>query len=78
MPYRKGKGIRDLYYIKGIRIGSKQEIDPMAPANDLRLIFEIEFVKQFLPDYMLVHLNIWHTYTCTEIGQIIKMKEEEY
>ena len=23
MPYRKGKGIRDLYYIKGVRVGSK-------------------------------------------------------
>ena len=76
MPYRKGMGIKDLYYIKSIRVGSKQEFDPMAPINDLRLIFEIVFVKQLFPDYMPVHLNIWHTYTCTEIGRVMKMTEE--
>lgn len=73
MPYRKGKGIRDLYYIKGIHIGSKQEIDPTATPNDLRLLFELVFVKQLLPDYMPVHLNIWHTYSCTEIGRIMNI-----
>lgn len=78
MPYRKGKGIRDLYYIKGIRIGSKQEIDPMAAPNDLRLIFELVFVKQFFPEFMPVHLNVWHTYSCTEIGRVMKMEEEKW
>lgn len=76
MPYRKGKGIRDLYYIKGVRVGSKQEIDPMAAPNDLRLIFELVFVKQLLPEFMPVHLNVWHTYSCTEIRRVMKMEEE--
>lgn len=76
MPYRKGKGIRDLYYIKGVRVGSKQEIDSMAAPNDLRLIFELVFVKQLLPEFMPVHLNVWHTYSCTEIRRVMKMEEE--
>ena len=51
MPYRKGKGIRDLYYIRVARIGSKHEVHPDADPNDIRLVFEIEFVKQLFPDY---------------------------
>lgn len=76
MPYRKGKGIRDLYYIKGIRVGSKHEIDPMAAPNDLRLLFELVFVKQLLPDYMPIHLNIWHTYSFNKLGLIMKLEEK--
>ncbi|MEE1252305.1 MAG: DNA cytosine methyltransferase [Bacteroidales bacterium] len=72
MPYRKGKGIRDLYYIKVARIGSKHEVHPQADPNDLRLVFEIEFVKQLFPDYKPIRLTIWETFTDTTLENIIQ------
>ena len=71
MPYRKGKGIRDLYYIKMARVGSKHEVHPNADPNDLRLVFEIEFVKQLFPDYKPIDLEIWHTFTDTTLKNIM-------
>lgn len=73
MPYKKGKGIRDLYYIKVARVGSKHEVHPEADPNDLRLVFEIEFVKQLFDDYKLIELPIWHTFKDTTISKIIEM-----
>lgn len=57
VPYIHGKGIRDLYVIKSIRIGKVQ--------GDLRLIFDIAFFKQLYPDYKQVKLDIWSTYSNT-------------
>lgn len=71
MPYKKGKGIRDLYYIKVARVGSKHEVHPDADPKDLRLVFEIEFVKQIFPDYKLIRLAIWETFTDTTLEKII-------
>jgi hypothetical protein len=73
MPYRKGKGIRDLYYIKVARVGSKHEVHPEADPNDLRLVFEIEFVKQLFPDYKPIRLAIWETFTDTKLNYILSM-----
>lgn len=74
MPYRKGKGIRDLYYIKVARIGSKHEVHPESDPNDLRLVFEIEFVKQLFPDYKPIDLKIYHTFTDTKLNIILNME----
>lgn len=74
MPYKKGKGIRDLYYIKVARVGSKHEVHPEADPNDLRLVFEIEFVKQLFDDYKPIELEIWHTFTDTNLRAILSMK----
>lgn len=71
MPYRKGKGIRDLYYIKVARVGSKHEVHPETDPNDLRLVFEIEFVKQLFPDYKPIELKIWHAFTDTTLNKIL-------
>lgn len=76
MPYRKGKGIRDLYYIKMARVGSKQEVHPSADPNDLRLVFEIEFVKQLFPDYKPIELKIWHAFTDTTLHNIMSLYED--
>ena len=73
MPYRKGKGIRDLYYIKAARIGSKHEVHPESDPNDLRLVFEIEFVKQLFSDYKPIDLKIYHTFTDTKLNNILNM-----
>ncbi len=75
MPYRKGKGIRDLYFIKVARVGSKKEVHPNADKDDLRLVFEIEFVKQLFPDYIPIRLNIWETFTDTTMQDILNMFE---
>ena len=73
MPYKKGKGVRDLYYIKVARVGSKHEVHPEADPNDLRLVFEIEFVKQLFPDYKPIELKIWHAFTDTTLSKIIEL-----
>lgn len=73
MPYRKGKGVRDLYYIKVARIGSKHEVHPDADPNDIRLVFEIEFVKQLFPDYKPIRLAIWETFTDTTLEKILDL-----
>ena len=73
MPYRKGKGIRDLYFIKVARVGSKHEVHSDADPNDLRLVFEIEFVKQLFDDYKPIELEIWHTFTDTTLGAILQI-----
>ena len=74
MPYRKGKGIRDLYYIKIARVGSKHEVHPEADKDDLRLVFEIEFVTQLFDDYKPIRLDIWQTFKDTTLEEILKLK----
>ena len=72
MPYTKRKGIRDLYLIKVARVGTKHEVHPEADENDLRLVFEIEFVKQLFDDYKSHRLKIWETFTDTTLEELIQ------
>lgn len=72
MPYTKRKGIRDLYLIKVARVGTKHEVRPEADENDLRLVFEIEFVKQLFDDYRPHRLKIWETFTDTTLGELMQ------
>lgn len=72
MPYMKNKGIRDLYLIKIVRVGTKTEIHPECDDKDFRLVFEIEFVKQMFDDYKMVDLQIWHAFTDTTIKKVIE------
>lgn len=72
MPYTKRKGIRDLYLIKVARVGTKHEVRPEADENDLRLVFEIEFVKQLFDDYKPHRLKIWETFTDTTLEELIQ------
>lgn len=71
MPYIKNKGVRDLYLIKRIRIGTHTEGQPKNNLSDLRLIFEIGFVKKMFKDYQAVKLQIWKSYTCTTIDEFL-------
>lgn len=76
MPYIKGKGIRDLYYIKIARIGTRKEGQPDNDPNDLRLVFEIEFLYQLFDDYKLINLEIWRSFTDTNMTDLFsKVKE---
>ena len=70
MPYIKGKGIKDLYFIKIARVGTRKEGQPDNDPNDFRLVFEIEFVKQLFDDYKKVHLDIWQTFKDTTLGYV--------
>ena len=71
MPYIKGKGVRDLFFIKIARLGYRKEGTAEEDRNDLRLVFEVEFVKQLFEDYKPVELKIWRTFTDTTIGKLI-------
>lgn len=71
MPYIKRKGIRDLYLIKIARVGTRKEGQPDNDPNDFRLVFEIEFVKKLFKDYKPVELEIWHTFTDTNLKAIL-------
>lgn len=73
MPYIKRKGIRDLYLIKIARVGTRKEGQPDNDPNDFRLVFEIEFVKKLFKDYKLVELEIWRTFTDTNLRAILAM-----
>lgn len=72
MPYIKQKGIRDLYLIKIARVGTRKEGQLDTDPNDLRLVFEIEFVKKLFKDYKPVELKIWHTFTDTTMKKLFE------
>ena len=71
MPYIKRKGIRDLYLIKIARVGTRKEGQPDNDPNDLRLVFEIKFVKQLFEDYHPIELKIKRTYTDTTVNDLL-------
>ncbi len=73
MPYIKGKGIRDLYIIKIARVGTRKEGQPDNDPKDFRLVLEIEFVTQLFDDYKPIRLNIWRTFTDTNMRAILAM-----
>lgn len=73
MPYLKGKGIRDLYFIRLARVGTRKEGQSDNNPHDFRLVFEIEFVGQLFADYKPIELKIWHTFTDVTMGEILVM-----
>lgn len=70
MPYFKGRGIRDLYFIKIARVGTRKEGQPDNDPNDFRLVFEIEFIGELFPDYHPINLEIWRTFTDTTMKEL--------
>lgn len=52
-------------------MGTRKEGQPDNDPNDLRLVFEIEFVKQLFEDYKKVHLDIWQTFKDTILDKVI-------
>lgn len=73
IPYLKGKGIRDLYYIKAARVAPKHEVVGDAKKDDLRIVFEIQHVSKIFEDYRPYKLKIWHNYTDTNLRSIIAL-----
>lgn len=72
MPHIKGKGVRDLYLIKIVRVGSKTEIHPeIEDTKAPRLVFELEFLES-LSEYQMIKLNFQHAFTDTFLGRVLK------
>ena len=71
MPYIKGKGVRDIYLIRIARIGSKAEIYKESGDTEPRLVLELEFLES-LPEYKLIRLAIFNTYTDTILNRVIE------
>ena len=71
IPYIKGQGIRDVYEIVRVRTitakEAKQTEGDEAPADDLRLAFELRFSRQLFADYQKIdtHKMICHTFIDT-------------
>ena len=72
MPYIKGKGVRDIYIIKMLRLGSKTEVhqetkkDLKAP----RFVFELEYLES-LPKYQMITLRFQRAFTDTFLGRVM-------
>lgn len=71
IPYLSGRGIRDLYKIKAIRIGTRKEGQAGNNPHDYRLVFEIEYIKSIFAEYKQFTLEIWHTYTDTILSNLV-------
>lgn len=65
-------GIKDLYLIRIARVGSRREGEIDNDPNDLRLVFELQFVKHLFTEYKKQRLNIWNTYADTTLEEIVK------
>ena len=65
-------GIRDLYLIKIARVGSRREGELDNDPNDLRIVFELKFLKSLYPEYKKQKLQIWDTYADTTLQQLIE------
>ena len=72
MPYFKGKGIRDLYLIKIARVGTRKEGQPDNDPQDFRLVFEIQYLGELFEDYQLINLEIWRTFTNTNMTELFE------
>lgn len=69
-------GIRDLYLIKIARVGSRREGELDNDPNDLRLVFELQFVKHLYDNYQPQRLNIWNTFTDTTLEQLANKRKK--
>ena len=77
MPYIKGKGVKDLWLIKVARLGFRKEGTRLEDKNDLRLVFEIEYVSPIFDDYQSVELKIWRTFTDSTIYELLKTNKKK-
>ena len=70
MPYIKGKGIRDIYLIKAVRLGYRKEGQKEVDKKDLRLVFELQYLFQLYKYKKKINLDIWHTYRDLPINDL--------
>lgn len=65
-------GIRDLYLIKIARVGTRKEGTLEENPNDLRIVFELQFIKRLYDQYQPHRLMIWDTFTDTKLETLSK------
>ena len=70
-------GIRDLYLIKIARVGTRKEGEPDNEPKDLRLVFELQFVKRLFEHYQPHRLNIWNTFTDTTLADLSEVGKKQ-
>ncbi len=71
IPYIKGKGIRDVYQIISIRIGTLNKDKKSKENKNLCLVFEIQFVKQLFNEYQDISLDIWQLFSETNLDELL-------
>lgn len=69
-------GFRDLYLIKIARVGTRKEGEPGNDPKDLRLVFELQFVKHLFDQYRQHRLSIWNTLTDTTLEAILMASDK--
>lgn len=70
-------GIRDLYLIKIARVGTRKEGEPDSDPNDLRIVFELQFVKHLYEQYQAHRLQIWETFTDSTLKKLYKQVKSQ-
>lgn len=63
-------GIRDLYLIKIARVGTRKEGEAENDPNDLRIVFELQYIKHLFDEYQSHRLQIWDTFTDTILSNL--------
>ena len=78
MPYIKGKGVRDIYLIKMLRLGSKTEVHPKTKKDQKapRFVFELEYLES-LPKYQMITLRFQRAFTDTFLGRVMNRKDSD-
>ena len=70
MPYIKGEGVRDLYLIQRVRVGTRKEGQPDEDKNDYRVVFELEHLDTLFEEPKIVNLDILRTYNSSTLREI--------
>ena len=76
MPYIKGKGVRDIYLIKLLRLGSKTEVHPETKKDIKapRFVLELEYLES-LPKYQMITLRFQQAFTDTFLGRVVNEQQ---
>ncbi|MDE5757875.1 MAG: DNA (cytosine-5-)-methyltransferase [Allobaculum sp.] len=67
IPYIKGKGVRDVYLVKSIRVGEYKKENKIP---EYRMVFDIQYVGQLSDNFRMPTLDIWHTYSQKKLGDL--------
>ncbi len=66
------EGVRDLYIIKKIYVGEKDNGNKMGNTKDYRLMFDIQFSMQLFENYKKHNLKMMRTYSVSSMESLIR------
>jgi DNA (cytosine-5)-methyltransferase 1 len=75
MPYIKGKGVKDIYLIRNVHAGLKNEVVADSDDTKLRVIFKLEFVDSLSDVHMPIHLNLLRTYNVLTLRSVLAVND---